>query len=241
MKPQRYRDDRPAEYFSRFHERARSNRQGGLVYFLARLVMTPPTLLLYRPRVIGRENVPKKGPAILAPNHLSQMDHFFCGVYLWRHIRFMGKSQLFGPPILTWILHHGGAFPVRRGTMDEEAFKTSAAILEHGNLLLIYAEGGRSRSGQLGQPRPGVGRIALESGVPVIPVAIHGSAEVRNIHRLRFPKVTIQFGEPITFPREPAAGRERWAEVAEEIFARVREMYEALDERRGRPAPKSDG
>lgn len=230
MKPQRYKDERPAEYFRKFHERARANRQGGLVYFIARCIMTPPTLLFYRPRVIGLENVPKKGPAILAPNHFSQMDHFFCGVYLWRHIRFMGKSQLFGPPVLTWILYHGGAFPVRRGKMDEEAFKTSAAVLEHGNLLLIYAEGGRSRSGRLGSPRPGVGRVALESGVPVIPVALHGSAEVRNFSRFRFPRVTIQFGEPMRFEREPEAGRERWSQVADEIFGRVREMYEALDD-----------
>lgn len=232
MKPQRYKDDRPAEYFRKFHARARANRQGGLVYFLARCVMTPPTLLLYRPRVIGRANVPKRGPAILAPNHFSQMDHFFCGVYLWRHIRFMAKSQLFGPPVLTWILHRGGAFPVRRGKMDEAAFETAKAVLEHENLLLIYAEGGRSRSGKLGQPRPGVGRIALESGVPVIPVAIYGSAEVRNIKRLRFPRVTIRFGEPITFEREPEAGRQRWAEAAVEIFTHVRGMYEELDANR---------
>lgn len=229
MKPQRYKDDRPAEYFQKFHERARANKQGGLVYFIARCIMTPPTLLLYRPRVIGIENVPKTGPAILAPNHFSQMDHFFCGVYLRRNIRFMGKSQLFGPPVLTWILHHGGAFPVRRGYMDEEAFKTAAAVLEHGNLLLIYAEGGRSRSGELGKPRHGVGRIALESGVPVIPVAIHGSAQVRHVRRLRFPKITVQFGEPIQFERNLEAGRQEWAETAETIFGRVRDMYEALD------------
>lgn len=229
MKPQRYHDDRPAEYFAKFHERARSNRQGGVVYFLARCLVTPFTLLLYRPRVIGRNNVPKKGPAILAPNHLSQMDHFFCGVYLWRNIRFMGKSQLFGPPVLTWILHHGGAFPVRRGKMDEDAFETSRAVLDHGNLLLIYAEGGRSRSGKLGKPRHGVGRIALETGAPVIPVAIHGSADVRYFKRFRFPKVTVQFGEPLTFERNPEAGRDEWKQTAEEIFSHVRDMYEAID------------
>lgn len=232
MKPQRYKDDRPAEYFDKFHAKARSNKQGGIVYFLARCIMTPITLLLYRPRAIGLENVPKQGPAILAPNHLSQMDHFFCGVYLRRNIRFMGKSQLFGPPVLTWILYHGGAFPVRRGHMDEEAFKTSRIVLEHGNLLLIYAEGGRSRSGELGKPRPGVGRIALETGVPVIPVAIHGSAGVRRWYKLRFPKVTVQFGEPITFEKNPNAERADWEEAANRIFDRVHEMYYALDGRR---------
>ena len=94
-------------------------------------------------------------------------------------------------------------------------------------MLLMYAEGGRSRSGELGEPKPGVGRIALESGVPVVPVAIHGSAGVRGWKRLRFPKVTVQFGEPLTFPveedaepRAPARGGDRG------LRPRCEEMYE---------------
>ncbi len=96
------------------------------------------------------ENVPRQGPLVLAPNHFSQMDHFFCGVYLRRKIRFMAKSQLFGPPVLTYIYKHGGVFPVRRGHRDEEAFKTAFTLLDQGEMLLVYAEGGRSRSGELG-------------------------------------------------------------------------------------------
>ena len=83
-------------------------------------------------------------------------------------------------------------------------------------MLLIYAEGGRSRSGELGEPKAGIGRIALESGAPVVPVAIHGSATVRRWKRFRFPKVTVQFGEPLSFavesgprPRAAARGGER--------------------------------
>ena len=113
--------------------------------------------------------------------------------------------------------------------------------------MLIYAEGGRSRSGGLGQPRPGVGQIALESGVPVVPMAIHGSAGVRGWKRLRFPKVTVQYGEPLNFAVEASPRRERQQEVADEVFDQVREMYVALEEkgrrgviralRRGLPAP----
>ena len=231
MKPQVYRDERPPEYFMQFHETARRDQQGGWVYNLARMILTLPTLALYRTRAIGTENVPETGPVLLAPNHFSQMDHFFCGVYLRRKIRFMGKSQLFGTPVLTFIYKHGGVFPVRRGHHDEEAFKTVHAILEHENVLLVYAEGGRSRSRNLGEPRPGIGRIALESGVPVVPVAIHGSAGVRGWRRFRFPKVTVQFGEPVTFPVEAAPGRERQLEVAGEIFDRVRLMYTGLEEK----------
>ncbi len=246
IKPQVYKDERPAEYFAQFHERARKGV--GWTYTFVRLLVTLPALLLYRTRAIGVENVPKSGPLLLAPNHFSQMDHFFIGLYLRRKVRFMAKSQLFGPPVLTYVFSHGGVFPVRRGHHDEEAFKTAYAILDQGGMLLVYAEGGRSRTGELGEVKPGIGRIALESGVPVVPVAIHGSAGVRSWKRLRFPKVTVQFGEPLAFTVEAEPSRERQLEVSGEIFARVRKMYTRLDEqgrrnviralREGLPSPE---
>jgi 1-acyl-sn-glycerol-3-phosphate acyltransferase len=232
MKPQVYKDERPAEYFDRFHARARKGV--GWTYPLVRALVTLPALLLYRTRAIGVKNVPKSGALILAPNHFSQMDHFFTGLYLRRQIRFMAKSQMFGTPVLTYVYSHGGVFPVRRGHHDEESFKTAFTILERGEMLLMYAEGGRSRTGELGEAKPGIGRIALESGAPVVPVAIHGSASVRRWKRLRFPKVTVQFGEPLHFPTEDAPSRERQLEVAEQIFAPVREMYAGLATRNGR-------
>ena len=236
IKPQVYKDDRPASYFDQFHAAARKGV--GWTYTLVRAIVSLPTLLLYRVRAVGVENVPKSGRLILAPNHFSQMDHFFVGLYLRRQIRFMAKSQMFGPPVLTYIYKHGGVFPVRRGHHDEESFKTAFTILGQGGMLLVYAEGGRSRSGELGEPKPGIGRIALESGAPVVPVAIHGSAQVRRWKRLRFPKVTVEFGEPISFPVEEAPSRERQLEVATEVFGRTREMYEGLATRSARRASR---
>lgn len=226
MRPQVYKDPRPAEYFEQFHRAAR--RGVGWTYTLARIVLTVPTLLIWRVRQIGVENVPEDGPLVLAPNHFSQMDHFFIGVYLRRKIRFMAKSQLFGPPVLTYVYKHGGVFPIRRGHHDEEAIETARILVEQGEMLLIYAEGGRSRSRRLGEPKPGIGRIALETGAPVVPVAIHGSERTRQWKRLHFPKVTVQFGEPLSFPVEESPGRERQLQIAGEIFARVREMHEGL-------------
>ena len=226
IKPQVYKDERPAEYFDQFHAAARKGV--GWTYPFVRVLVTPPTLLLYRVRAIGLKNVPKSGPLVLAPNHFSQMDHFFAGLYLRRKIRFMAKSQMFGPPVLTYIFKHGGVFPVRRGHHDEEAFKTAFKLLDQGEMLLVYAEGGRSRSGELGEPKPGIGRIALESGAPIVPVAIYGSAKVRRWKRFRFPKITVEFGEPLSFPVEPSPSRERQMEVAGEVFAEVRRMYEGL-------------
>lgn len=234
IKPQVYLDDRPAEYFDQFHESARKG--AGWTYTLARLVVTIPTLLLYRVSVRGRDHVPKRGAAVLAPNHFSQADHFFVGLYLWRKVRFMAKSQLFGPPVLTYILKVGGVFPVRRGHRDEKAFETAYELIDQGELLLVYAEGGRSRSGDLGSAKPGIGRIALESGVAIIPTAIYGSAGVRGWKHLRFPRVTVEYGEPMTFAVEAEPSRERQQEVADEIFARVRELYEGLATRSGERA-----
>ena len=229
MKPQVYRDPRPAEYFDQFHEAARKG--AGWTYALGRIVLSLPTILLYRVRAIGLENVPKRGPLVLAPNHFSQMDHFLIAVYLRRKVRFMAKSQMFGPPVLTYVYKHGGVFPVRRGHRDEEAIETARQLVEQGEMLLVYAEGGRSRSGELGEPKPGIGRIALETGAPIVPVAIHGSERARQWKRLRFPKVTVQFGEPLSFPVEGAPSRERQLEVATEIFAEVQSLHEGLVKR----------
>ncbi len=236
MKPQVYRDPRPAEYFDQFHAAAR--RGVGWTYTAVRILVSLPTLLVYRVRAIGLKNVPREGPLVLASNHFSQMDHFFIGLYLRRKVRFMAKSQLFGPPVLTYVYKHGGVFPIRRGNRDEEAFKTAYTLLDQGEMLLVYAEGGRSRSQELGEPRPGIGRIALESGAPVVPVAIHGSAAVRKWKKLRFPKVTVQFGEPLVFGVELGSSRERQLEVAVEVFGRVRAMYEELSTRSARRAAR---
>jgi 1-acyl-sn-glycerol-3-phosphate acyltransferase len=226
MKPQTYKDDRPAEYFDQFHAAARKGV--GWTYTFVRVILSLPTLLIYRVRAIGVENVPKQGALILAPNHFSQMDHFFIGLYLRRKVRFMAKSQMFGPPVLTYVYKHGGVFPVRRGHHDEEAIETARTILSQGEMLLVYAEGGRSRSGKLKEVKPGIGRIALESGAPVVPVAIQGSEQVRRWKRLSFPKVTVRFGEPLSFPVEQTSTRERQLEAAEQIFAPVRAMYKEL-------------
>jgi 1-acyl-sn-glycerol-3-phosphate acyltransferase len=214
MRPQTYKDPRPAEYFAQFHAAARTGV--GWTYTFARIVLTLPTLLIYRVRAVGTENVPRQGALVLAPNHFSQMDHFFAGIYLRRKIRFMAKSQMFGPPVLTYIYKHGGVFPVRRGQHDEEAFKTAYQLLDQGEMLLVYAEGGRWRARAPGEAQTGIGRIGA------------GSARVRGWKRLQFPKVTVEFGKPMTFAVEPAPSRERQLEAATEIFAEVREMYDGL-------------
>ena len=231
LKPQRYKETRPAEEFQHVHEWSRTH-DAGWVYELVRLITTWISIFVYRTRGIATPNVPADGPCILAPNHFSNMDHFFAGTYIRRKIRFMAKSQMFGQnPILDYIYRVGGVFPVMRGHHDDEAFITAHSILERGGCVLMYAEGGRSRTGGLGEAKPGVGRLALESGVPVVPVAIHGSQGVRGWKRLSFPKVTVQYGEPLSFERVEHPSREQQLDASNEIFDRVKAMYGALDER----------
>ena len=226
LKPQVYRDPRPKETFDRFHERARRG-PAGWTYELTRSVVVPYSLLAFRARAIGTENVPN-GPVILAPNHGSFMDHFFVAAFLRRRVRFMAKSQLFQPGIAEYIFSHGGVFPVRRGHHDEEAFITAFQLLGHGEAVVMYAEGGRSRTGEIGEARPGVGRLALESGAPVVPIAILGSHQVRNWKRLQFPRVTVQFGSPFKFERIEETTREQQQEAAEYILDRIKELHAQL-------------
>jgi 1-acyl-sn-glycerol-3-phosphate acyltransferase len=235
MKPQVYVDPRPAEYFDRFHQRART-REPDWVYTLIRILTYPYVRIVYRLHAEGIENVPAGAPTILAPTHFSAMDHWFVGMFLPRRVRFMAKSQLFRGRVLEFILFHSGAFPVRRGQRDEEAITTALKILRRGGLLVMYPEGGRSRTGHIGQSaRPGIGRLALQTGAPVVPAAIHGSERARNWRRLQFPTVTVRYGRPLRFGPEAQPSRERQQQVADEVFAEVRALHARLSA--GAPEP----
>src|SRR3954454_15207865 len=234
MKEQVYKDPRPAEHFTRSRERARS-RDPDWVYEVVRVLVTIYGYILFRAQCLAATHVPPAGKVIIAPNHFSFMDHFLVGMFIRRRVRFMAKSQLFTPP-MQWIYRHGGVFPVRRGARDEEAFITAEGILAKDGCVVMYPEAGRSRTGKLSErARPGIGRLALESGAPVVPVAIHGSAKIRNWKKLQFPKAVVQYGEPLNFPQEASPSRERAQEVADQIFDAIKALYAGLEQhgRRG--------
>src|SRR6266480_3377682 len=218
MREQVYADPRPKEYFDRFHTRART-REPDWIYEFVRVLVS---LYAY--------TLPGSGAVILAPNHFSFMDHFLVGCYLRRKMRFMAKSQLFKPP-MQFVYTHGGVFPVRRGARDEETFTTAETILGKGGCVTMYCEGGRSRTGKVSeQAKPGIGRLALETGAPVVPIAIHGSSRIRNWKRLQFPKVTIQYGEPIRWEQIRDSTREQQQDVADQILTEIRRLYAGLEE-----------
>ncbi len=236
LKPQVYLDGRPAEYFQQFHVWARSHGADAM-QDIVRLIVVPWCMFFYRARADGAPQVPVSGPAIIAPNHFSALDHFFVAMYLRRRVRFMAKSQLFRGP-LGPILTHAGAFPVRRGHHDEQAMTTALSILRAGGVVVLYPEGGRSRTGEIAaHARPGVGRLALESGAPVVPVAIQGSERARNWKRLQFPQVTVHYGAPRCYElspgdRVPIHAREQ--AIADDVLDVVRQLW-------GRPARDEPG
>ena len=225
IREQRYKDARPAEHFAPYHARTRAGEPEAKVYEVVRVFTVLNALITFRARTIGSENVPA-GPVILAPNHASFMDHFFTAGFIRRRIQFMAKSQLFAPGLPQWIFSHGGVFPVRRGVQDEEAFTTAFIVLRRGGALGMYCEGGRSRTGELAPTaRPGIGRLALESGAPVVPVAILGSHQARNWRRGQFPKVIIRYGKPLRFPAEDEPSREHQQQASDLILERIRAMH----------------
>ncbi len=229
MKAQVYVDPRPKEHFDRFHERART-REPDWAYEFTRFITSIYAYLFLRARSISCENVPGRGAVILAPNHFSFMDHFLMGCYIRRKVRFMAKSQLFKAP-MQFIYTHGGVFPVRRGARDVETFITAETILGRGGAITMYCEGGRSRTGKLSeQAKPGIGRLALKTGVPVVPIAIHGSSHIRNWKRLRFPKVTIQYGRAIQWDRVEDPTKEQQQAVADAVLTEIRALYDGLQE-----------
>ena len=230
-----YKDERPKEYFDTFHERTRAGPPGA-TYEAVRAVTVLHALTTFRAQGIDSGNVPA-GPLILAPNHASNMDHFFTAAFIRRRIQFMAKSQLFGSGPMSWIYSHGGVFPVRRGDQDEEAFTTAFRILDRGGAMVMYCEGTRSRTGKLAaSAKPGVGRLALESGAPVVPVAILGSHKVRNWKRMRFPKVTVQYGVPFKFDVVSETTRDQRQQAADYIFDRIKELHSDLERREHRAA-----
>jgi glycerol-3-phosphate dehydrogenase (NAD(P)+) len=186
---------------TRLLARARERGVNYLVYWLARAVLQPFFTIYFRMERIGREHIPASGPLIIASNHRSFMDPFVIGMMLRRPTYFVAKTELFRNPIVAWLLNSLGAFPVDRGQGDRDAMVTARAILERGDVVVIFPEGTRTRPGALGTPKRGVGRLALETGAPVVPVALIGTEAVRRGWRIRPHRVRIRAGRPLCFPQ----------------------------------------
>jgi len=199
-----------------------------IVYWLVRGVLQPFFHLYFRLSRIGREHIPADGPVIFAANHRSFLDPFVIGTMTRRPIYYVAKKELFANRLQGWLLNALGAFPVDRGNADQDMVDTAKAILARGDCVLIFPEGTRVRPGPPGPAKRGVGRIALESGAPIVPVAVIGTTEIRRGWRIRPHKVRIRAGRPLTFPQVESPSRELAQAVTDRIWPCVMLQWEWL-------------
>ncbi len=205
-----------------------------MFYWLLKFVLLGPVLkLVFRPRVEGAENVPLEGPAILASNHLSYADWLFMPLTLPRRVTFVAKAEYFtSPGIKGWFqkkfFSGAGQVPIDRssGGAAEGALLSAKRILGHGELFGIYPEGTRSHDGRLYRGKTGVARLALETKVPVIPVAVIGTDAIAPPGK-KFGSLTrplVRFGEPLDFSRYEGLENDRFIlrSITDEI------MYEIM-------------
>src|SRR5437588_1310086 len=190
----------PGADLDAFHGRARHRGVNPLVYLIVRALLQPFFHLYFRMQRIGREYIPRTGPVIVAANHRSFLDPFVIGTMARRPMYYVAKRELFRHRWQAWVLSALGAFPVDRGASDEQTIATARAILDRGGIVLIFPEGTRIRPGGLGRPHRGVGRLALQTGAPVVPVSVIGTEDVRRGWRIRPRKVRIRAGRPLRFP-----------------------------------------
>ena len=201
-----------------------------LFYNFAAVVSAPVLYGPFRLRARGQGNLPATGGYVLACNHLSNFDPWPLGMPIWPHrwLRFMAKSELYWWP-LTLLLDAAGAFKVRRGVGDLEAIETAVQLAREGNVVVMFPEGTRRKKGLVkkheARPRSGAARIALEAGVPLVPVALAGTDRLLALGPLR-----VAYGTPIEMEDLRASGdlRRSSQEATERLTARIAELEASL-------------
>ena len=165
--------------------------------------------VLFKVRVEGLENVPESGGVILASNHLSVSDSFFLPLVLKRRVTFVAKAEYFEQKRTAWFFKLMGQIPVKRGggTAAARALDSARDVIEAGGVFGIYPEGTRSPDGRLYKGRTGVARLAMQTGAPVLAVAMIGTAEAQPIGQVKpnfFMPITIKISKPLRFDRYAA-------------------------------------
>ena len=175
-----------------------------MVYYILRFVITFVSSLALRRKVIGKKNIPQHSACIVVANHVNLVDSPLIGISLGRKVHFMAKEDLFHSRIIGWLADKFGAFPVAKGKLNRRAGRTAVELLANGQALIIYPEGQRSLDGKLGPAYSGAALLAVKSGVPIVPVGIIGTAQLKGKWWfLRRPKITMNIGQPFTLQACP--------------------------------------
>ncbi|MDH3683360.1 MAG: 1-acyl-sn-glycerol-3-phosphate acyltransferase [Acidimicrobiia bacterium] len=190
----------------RADDRAAANRTYGRHQRLAKRLLNPVFRLLFRIEVNGVEHVPTTGPAVLCPNHLAAIDSFLLPSVLDRPVLYVGKAEYLDDWRTRWLFPALGMIPIDRrgGEHSKGALDVARSVLEGGGLFAIYPEGTRSRSGKLYRGHTGAARLAIETGAPIVPVGLLGTAEVQPVDAVvprPFKPMTVTFGPPIPVER----------------------------------------
>lgn len=204
----------------------------GFTYFVGRWIVAPLARMVYRPRIEGVNNVPRKGPIILASNHLSFIDSFVIPMFAPRPVYFLAKSSYFdGKGIKGWFSRQFftaiGATPVQRGAGQAalDALDQQRRILQSGRAIALYPEGTRSLDGRLYKGRTGVAFLALETGAQVVPVGLIGTNEAMPVGAKwpKFsPRMVIRYGEPLELAHlGPASSGRARRQATDEIMAAI--------------------
>jgi 1-acyl-sn-glycerol-3-phosphate acyltransferase len=209
------------------HTYARERGVSRTLYAFMRFLASVALRGWFRVRISGRERIPGEGKVIVAPNHQNFLDPFFVGIATRRHVRYMAKAELFRAP-LGWLLLRLGAFPVRRGEADGAALNTAGAILADGGVVVVFPEGTRVQEPDaLGAPHHGAGRLAVETGAPIIPAAIDGTSHLWRGALPKFKRVQLAFLPPVV----PGSSTDRNGPsvlIDEQVWPAVREGYGRL-------------
>ncbi|TCC50856.1 1-acyl-sn-glycerol-3-phosphate acyltransferase [Kribbella capetownensis] len=207
----------------------------GIYWVLKNVLVGPPVKRIFRPIVVGAENIPDLGPAIIASNHLSYSDWIFMPLVLRRRVTFVAKSDYFTGAGIKGRFQRGffkgtGQVPIDRsgGSASEGAMRAGMKVLERGELFGIYPEGTRSHDGRLYKGRTGVARLALEAKVPVIPCGVIGTDVVAPPGKVvaSFASPTVKFGDPLDFSRYEGMEGDRLIlrAVTDEIMYKIMEL-----------------
>jgi 1-acyl-sn-glycerol-3-phosphate acyltransferase len=197
-----------------------------MLYYLGRFFFRLLFKVFCRWEVRGRENLPRIGGAILAPNHISHLDPPLVGSAITRPVNFLAKRELFAVPIFGNIIRRTRAFPISRDRPDKEALKKAYALLAAGEILVMFPEGTRSPDGRLQKPETGLAMIAAKAGVPVVPVALIGSnrALPKGSFLFRPAKIKVRIGAPLCYDASAADGRSARQAFAEAIMQAIGRM-----------------
>ncbi|MBB6452190.1 1-acyl-sn-glycerol-3-phosphate acyltransferase [Salirhabdus euzebyi] len=190
-----------------------------MLYGLGKLICSIIFKPLFLIKVIGAENVPKKGPVIICSNHISNLDPPVVGITCPRQIHFMAKDELFQKKAIGWLLRNIQAFPVKRGMKDRQALRDGLDVLKNNHTLGLFPEGTRSTTGELKQGLAGAGFFALRSNAVVIPCAVIGEYKA-------FKRVKVVYGKPVNLEqlREEKASAQ---EVVDQIMADIKKLIDS--------------